>query len=315
MSREPSPEELEAIAAHYAALWRVLSHDGAGPRPLGETLLLADRVRDALDRRLARLEPAQAAFIADSFVEEALVHEGALYAIHRIRQRDLGTLHALKVLRADQADNVVARDLLLREAVFGARLRHPHIAAATLALRLPDGRPAVVMDWLPGRLSERMQAGSFTPDEILTIIRNLLLALSAVHEAGLVHADVAPDNLLHDGTDLATLRLADFGIALEIGQRHDAADLAKAGRDAFSAPEQRAGQALDGRTDLYACGRLLMVLLDRCFAPEATIAPLTQLAAQLTQPEPGKRPQSAAIALALIQKAIPPLPGRERGQG
>lgn len=300
MSSELPPDDLEAIATRFAALWQALSRSGAEPRTPAETRLLADRVRDALDRRLDRLDAVEPGFIANSFALEAMVHEGALTQIHRLRHRDLGTRHALKTLRPDQADNVVARDLLLREAGFGARLRHRHVAAATAALRLADGRPALLMDWLPSSLSERMRKASFRRDEVAGIAAALLSGLEAVHAAGLVHADLAPDNLLYDGEDLATLRIADFGIALEAGRRHGDVDLAKAGRDGFSAPEQQAGEPLDGRADLYACGRILQMLLeDRADPPQAE-EPLRKLAGQLACPDRDERPSSAGTALAML---------------
>ncbi|MBP0578246.1 protein kinase [Labrys sp. LIt4] len=301
MSGEPPPEDLEAVATRFAALWQALSRSGAGPRPPAEIRLLADRVRDALDRRIDRLDAADPGFIANSFAQEARAHEGALTEIHRLRHRDLGTLHALKTLRPDQADNVVARDLLLREAGFGARLRHRHVAAATAALRLADGRPALLMDWLPFSLSERMQKAPSCYDEILATAAALLSGLEAVHEAGLVHADLAPDNLLYDGEDLATLRIADFGIALEAGQRHGDVDLAKAGREGFSAPEQQAGEPLDGRADLYACGRILSMLLEGAAVPTDARDFLQEFSARLVHPDPDGRPASASIALAMLR--------------
>ena len=300
MSGEPPPGDLEAIATRFAALWQALSRNVAGPRTPTETNLLADRVRDALDRRLDRLDAAEPGFIANSFALEAIVHEGALTQIHRLRHRDLGTLHALKTLRPDQADNVVARDLLLREARFGARLRHRHVAAATAALRLADGRPALLIDWLPSSLAKRMRKAPFVRDEVAGIAAALLSGLEAVHAAGLVHADLAPDNLLYDGEDLATLRIADFGIALEAGQCHGDIDLAKAGRAGFSAPEQQAAKPLDGRADLYACGRILQMLLEDRADPPKADDPLRKLAGQLARPDRDQRPSSAGIALAML---------------
>lgn len=300
MSGEPPPEDLEAIATRFAALWQALSQTGGEPRLPAETRLLTDRVRDALDRRVSRLEAATS-FIANSFTLEATVHEGALTQIHRLRHRDLGTLHALKALRPDQADNVVARDLLLREARFGARLRHRHVAAATAALRLADGRPALLMDWLPSSLSDRMRKTALRRNEVAGIAATLLSGLEAVHAAGLVHADLAPDNLLYDGEDLATLRIADFGIALEVGQRHADVDLARAGRESFSAPEQQAGKPLDGRADLYACGRILRMLLESCADTQDTQDFLQELSGRLAHIDPGRRPSSAGIALAMLR--------------
>jgi type VI secretion system protein ImpN len=149
MSADQPPDGLEDVAERFSALWRALSHDGDVPRKPAETAMLADRVRDALDRRLSRLDEATAAFIANTFVVEALVHDGKPAQIHRVRHRDLQTLHALKTLRPDHADDAVSRRLLLREARLSMTVTHRNVAGVQTALRLSDGRPALVTAWMP----------------------------------------------------------------------------------------------------------------------------------------------------------------------
>lgn len=128
------------------------------------------------------------------------------------------------------------------------------IATTQMALRLPDGRPALVLEWLPESLARRLETGKpFALGEIRLLLEGLLRGLGAIHAQGLVHADIAPDNLLLESGDLSRPKIADFGIAVESGRRHADLGLARAGRCGFATPEQLAG---DARTDLYACRRI-----------------------------------------------------------
>lgn len=302
MSAERSTDGLEDIAAHFSALWRALSHDGDTPRDPTETGMLADRVRDALDRRLSRLDEANAAFIANTFVVEAVVHDGMPVQVHRVRHRDLQTFHALKTLRPDHADDAVSRDLLLREARLSMTINHPNVASVQTALRLPDGRPAVVAAWMPFTLSDCLNTRSFSPRNAYQVMTSVLSGLEAIHAAGLIHADIAPDNLLLSGEDLEELKITDFGIALEQGERHADLDLIPAGHSEFSAPEQKEGVILDGRADLYASGLILNLLLERFEGKSGVREQLTALAGHLSQRDREKRPESASAALRLLMK-------------
>jgi type VI secretion system protein ImpN len=206
----------------------------------------------------------------------------------------------LKTIGPDHADNAVAQDMLLREARLTIALKHEHIVTTHVALRLPDGRPALVLEWMPGSLSDRMNAGPFSPRDIRHAMTAILSGLEAVHVAGLVHADISPDNLLLAGNELTYMKIADFGIALETGQRHADLGLAVAGHTEFSAPEQAEGKILDGRSDLYSCGRIIMLLLARCSSLGNAADPLRVLAHHLTRHDPDDRPESASAALRLL---------------
>jgi type VI secretion system protein ImpN len=302
MSADRRSEGLREIASCYSALWRALSHDGNTRREPGEVRLLTDRVRDALDRRQARPENADVTFIANSFLLEDLIYQGSSVQVHRIRHRDLQTLYALKTLCPEHADNVVARDLLLREARLSMMLRHRHILAAHIVLRLPDGRPALVLGWMPNKLSDRLNAGMFSLRDILDVTAAVLSGLETVHAAGLVHADISPDNLLLAGLDLADVTIADFGITIEKGRRHADLGLAAAGHTEFAAPEQSAGCPLDDRSDLYACGRILMLMLERCPDKGDAVDRLSALAQRLTEPNPDSRPGNASATLELLSR-------------
>lgn len=297
MKPDESPDPLQTISVHFSALWQALSRDGDTLRAADDIRLLVDRVRDALDRRLARMENRDVAFIANSFLLEDLVHDGSSMQIHRLRHRDLGSLHAMKTPCPCAADNGLARDLLLREARLAMTFNHRNVLTAQTLLRLPDGRPALISEWMPFTLSDRLNNGSFSFEEIQDAMTSIVSGLEAIHMAGLIHADIAPDNLLLKDHHLTDLKIADFGIALQRGQRHVDLELARAGHAGFSAPEQVKGHVLDGRADLYSCGRILKLLVARCSVDDNATRQLSALARELTAHDPDDRPDNAAAVM------------------
>jgi type VI secretion system protein ImpN len=296
MSHDPPEAAFEEIARRFSHLWQALNNHADKAYSPDTRKILIDRVRDALDRGEARLSDMDTAIIANSFVLETLVHDGAVIQVYRARHRDLGTLHAIKMPRLEHADDPVLRKLMLREAEIGMVLRHPHIAATQTVLRLADGRPALVMEWIGSRLAELLQQRPLSPGDVASLMTSVFSGLDAIHAAGFVHCDLSPLNLLSDG-NFSRLKIADFGVALEAGCRHRQFDLAFAGRPDFAAPEQTAGEPLDGRSDLYAAGLLLSLLLSHCTEHDQG---LEALAIRLSQRDPQGRPENAKAALHLL---------------
>ncbi|NKQ86441.1 serine/threonine-protein kinase [Rhizobium ruizarguesonis] len=288
------PADFEEIARRFSHLWQALNHGSPETRQI-----LVDRVRDALDRGEARLRDADCEIVANSFMLEALIHDGAATQVFRARHRDLGTFHAIKLPRPDQTDDPVLRKLMLREAEIGMGLRHPRIVATQTVLRLADGRPALVMEWIGSRLARLLHERPLSLGEITLVMTSVLSGLEAIHAGGFVHCDLSPSNLLADG-DLSRLKIADFGIALERGCRHGQFDLAFAGQPDFASPEQMAGQPLDERSDLYAAGCLLSLLLSHCDEESDGSEALKVLANRLSQQAPRDRPENARAALHLL---------------
>jgi type VI secretion system protein ImpN len=290
--------DFEEVARNFAALWDALTV--AGDRDPEKHRSLINQVRDALDRGEHRLAGHDPTIIANTFVLEALVHEGATTRIYRARHRDLLSLHAVKTLRPDQVDDPVARKLLLNEARIGGAIRHPNVVATETLLRFADGRPALVLEWIDRSLEDIVQETSLGVGDIMHVIAAILRGLEAIHAAGYVHGDLSLSNIRYMDNDLLRLKIGDFGIALKTGRRHRDLDIAFAGRPRFAPPEQLAGQALDGRSDLHAAGLILSKLLDHCRETGATVKRLRQLAAEFARPEPQERPENAKAALHLL---------------
>ena len=181
-------------------------------------------------------------------------------------QEPLGREVALKVLRTDLDD--VARSefeaRFLREAALLSRLRHPHLVAV-----FDYGAEAdlhyVIMEKLAGRtLRQAMRAEGPLPTALCVRLgAQLARGLRHAHQAGLVHRDVKPNNVIlepdDDGVEHA--KLIDFGLVKETGAGEESSITrvgAYLGTPAYMSPEQARGAThIDGKSDVYALGVLL----------------------------------------------------------
>ncbi|MCB9675714.1 MAG: serine/threonine protein kinase [Alphaproteobacteria bacterium] len=185
---------------------------------------------------------------------------GGMAAVYRAEDRKLGVERAIKVLHPDfmRSKAVIAR--FEREARVMAELEHPNVVPVHDIGHEQD-RVFLVMSYLPaGSLEDRLRtAGPMIPRDATLAMIGVLRALEAAHQRGVVHRDIKPHNILVDGRGVA--RLTDFGIA------HDDRDakLTKTGSLmgtwAYMAPEQRSGDAVEPRADLYSVGATLLALL------------------------------------------------------
>ncbi|MBN8954814.1 MULTISPECIES: protein kinase [unclassified Rhizobium] len=291
---------MRKIAASFAELLHLLGHDGKAERPKVMRDLLVDRLRDALDRRLPSLPDSEPAFIGNTFLVEAVVHRNERTEISRLRHRDLGTLHAMKTVPADRANEATIKALLLREARLGMMLSGSNLVAPQCTIRLPDGRPAIIMQWADRSLSQRLAAGSLSSADVKAAVKSILVGLGAIHQAGYVHGDVSPANLLLGGNDFRELKLADFGTMVEHGARYSDFDIAGVATPDFTAPELAVDTTMQFSADLYSAGRVMNLLVSHCNEIDETIIAVKAAALHLADPIPAKRPPDVAAALALI---------------
>jgi serine/threonine-protein kinase PpkA len=139
------------------------------------------------------------------------------------------------------------------------RIQSPHVA------RIFDhgtsgGHAYLVMEFFEGGdLMQRLEGKALPPEQCLRLLRELMMALGDIHEKGILHRDLKPQNLMFRRD--ASLAIVDFGIAKHI----DAADMTGHGEilgtPRYMSPEQVQGKALDLRTDIYSAGVLLFQML------------------------------------------------------
>jgi eukaryotic-like serine/threonine-protein kinase len=163
---------------------------------------------------------------------------------------------ALKLLRADLADQPGMRERVVAEARLAARLAHPHVVAV-LDTGEEDGRPYVVMERLSGRtLRHELDRGPMAAERVRDVGVQVLRALAAAHDLGIVHRDVKPGNVLDAG--VGTWKVADFGIAKWVHADDTLTGTGELlGSPAYVAPERIDGSEADHRSDLYSVGVLL----------------------------------------------------------
>jgi serine/threonine protein kinase len=195
-----------------------------------------------------------------------LLGRGGMGAVYEAIQLDLGRRVAVKVLTGKTVDpgSAEGRAALKREAVAAARLGHPNIVAVTEYSEGPP--PILVMEYLEGRsLGTLVRQGPLPPARAVFLVMQVLSALAAAHERGIVHRDVKPENVfLTEIPGVATdfVKVLDFGIAKELADDGPSSlPGAVSGTPSYMAPEQVSGSRVDARADIYACGSLLYHLL------------------------------------------------------
>jgi hypothetical protein len=178
-----------------------------------------------------------------------LLGAGGSATVYRAEQVQLAREVALKVLRQpSDGAKPEALEAFLREARAAAALADPRLVQV-FDFGQDRGHHFLSMEWVRGgSLARRVRtSGPVAWSELLPILRDVVGALQLAHQAGLVHRDVKPANVLLLGDGRA--KLADLGLVRSIGGAGD-----RAGTAAFMAPEQLRAAPVDGRADFYALG-------------------------------------------------------------
>jgi serine/threonine protein kinase len=191
---------------------------------------------------------------------ERTLGSGGMAIVVLARDRELDRPVAIKLLADNLARDADLRARFVREARLAARLSHPNVVKVFDAGE-DGGRPYIVMECVNGPTLAEVLArrGRLPPDEAVDLAIQACAGLDHAHEAGLVHRDVKPHNLLL--RDDGLLKVADFGIARAV----QATRLTEAGTilgtGAYLSPEQAAGEDVTAAADLYSLGAVVYELL------------------------------------------------------
>ncbi|MEV6007863.1 protein kinase [Streptomyces sp. NPDC051976] len=185
-------------------------------------------------------------WVVPGYLDEAELGTGASGRVVRARHTATGRAVAIKYLaerlRADRGFRAVFRS----EAQLLSELRSPHVVRMYEYVEDTAG-VAIVMELVEGIPLRAVleQQGAIAPEAALLVLKGSLLGLAAAHDAGMVHRDYKPDNVLV--TAEGASMLVDFGIAVRSGSTPDAA-----GTPSYMAPEQWRGSVATPATDVYA---------------------------------------------------------------
>ncbi|HEY1985311.1 MAG TPA: serine/threonine-protein kinase [Terracidiphilus sp.] len=196
----------------------------------------------------------------DSYRIEAPVARSGMASIYRALDTRNNRVVALKIPHPDLEADPILFDRFQREGSIGEKLSHPRV------MRVFGGekrsRIYMVMEWCEGRLlREILEEGRIAPDRAIRITVEVLEALQYIHDSGVVHRDMKPENVMVDSDD--NIKLIDFGIAGDASARRltYANITAALGTPNYISPEQVKGKRGDGRSDIYAVGVMLYEML------------------------------------------------------
>ncbi|MFG2906055.1 protein kinase [Kitasatospora sp. NPDC048286] len=237
--------------------------------------------------------------------------QGGFGVVWRARDTRMGRPVAVKVIGHHGGDRAKAALRFVREAGAAGNLSHPHIVTVHDLGQCELGGEEVtylVMELLTGRtLTEVLRAGVPGPALSLRWGRQISGALAAAHDAGMVHRDIKPDNVMI--TDAGHLKVLDFGIAqLDTGAGGLTTTGTIVGSPAYMAPERWTGGRVDGRADLYALGCVLVELFTgaRPFGGDSTpvlmYRHLNEVPPPLDPAQFGLPPQVAGLVAELLAK-------------
>ncbi len=208
--------------------------------------------------------------IADRYRLLGIIGEGGMGSVYKAEHIRMGKALALKILRGDFAAEPGRVERFRAEARIVSRLSHPH-TIAVFDFGEIEGSAGfyLAMEYVPGRDLAKVlrEAGRIPEIRAAEIGQQILGSLAEAHDAGIVHRDMKPANVMlmqtRSGEDF--VKVLDFGIAKlrEDGQSAVSSTTSEAivGTPSYLAPEQARGGPVDARTDLYAVGCLLYELL------------------------------------------------------
>ncbi len=252
------------------------------------------------------------------YIIEELIGRGGMGAVYRARHVELGSPRAIKIMRRELAQDASFVRRFRNEPLLAEGVRHPNVVSVYDFSTLDDGTSYIVWEYVEGNtLAQLLTKGNvFTSSEVVNFVEQVADGLSAVHEKGILHRDVSPDNIMicTDARGSSNVKLLDFGVAKGGGIPGETpADASMLfGKIGYASPEQMGllqdDELLDGRTDVFSLAAVAYTMLTgespfrtaslQVFVHDLIIAPESEIKARYLEslPEPWRAPLSRALA-------------------
>lgn len=248
--------------------------------------------------------------LADRYELLEVVGRGGMGEVWAGRDLRLGRSVAVKLLSATMASEAGVRERFEAEARSAAGLSHPNVVLVFDSGE-HDGTPYLVMELLPGHtLADEVALGRMDPERVRRIGIEVLGALAASHQAGVLHRDIKPGNVLLTADD--TAKVGDFGIAKSAEGLNLTSVGMIVGTAAYLAPERVAGQPATPQSDLYALGVVLYEALtgQKPFQADTPLGLLRAVEAHEAIPLAEARPGLDASLVTTVERAMAKDPAR-----
>ena len=208
----------------------------------------------------------QPRLLGDRYELDGVVGRGGMAEVYRARDLRLDRTVAIKTLRTDLARDQTFQARFRREAQSAASLNNPSIVAVyDTGEDMSSGVPVpfIVMEFVDGRTVRDLliEGHRLLPERTLEIVSGVLRALEYSHQAGIVHRDIKPGNVMV--TRNGDVKVMDFGIARAMSDAQSTMTQTAQviGTAQYLSPEQARGERVDARSDLYSTGCLMYELL------------------------------------------------------
>jgi serine/threonine protein kinase len=233
---------------------------------------MSDRIRAEQARADSqRVDKLIGEVLANRYQIESRLGEGAMGSVYRARHIKVGRPFAVKVLHPRLLTDDKTLQRFEREAELAGRLHHPNVIGVVDVGETTDGLRYMVMDFAEGHdLATLLNEAPMPPERIINLTRQMLEGLYHAHEAGLIHRDFKPENVIveKDAHGEEVPRIVDFGIAIlrEGGDPTNGTGRLTTnglvlGTPHYMAPEQAVNDPIDHRIDLFALGIMIYEML------------------------------------------------------